>query len=147
MKEDRYRQMGNRRCKAWYTYANQMRICVDGTVYLCCAFAYHLPRTEICCSFAQTQRELGVLVVLCLPQVRRKLIYYAPSVNCSQTVWFACGLQVCTGLKIYHLQTGNATKKTIIFFIFTKITVTDKVLPFVIHIYALFVSIPYNMQY
>ncbi len=37
---------------AWNTHVNQMRVCVDGTVNLCCAicklFAYHSLRTEIC---------------------------------------------------------------------------------------------------
>ncbi len=48
-------------CK-WF--ANQMRVCVDGTVNLRCAvhelFAYRSLRTEICRCFARTQRELDM---------------------------------------------------------------------------------------
>ncbi len=40
--------------------------------------------------FAQTQRELMASGILCLPQVHQKLIYHAPSTNCSLNVWFAC---------------------------------------------------------
>ncbi len=46
-------------------------------------------KTDICLFFARTQRELGVSVVLCSPQVRGKLIYHVCSTNCSQTIWFA----------------------------------------------------------
>ncbi len=34
--------------------------------------------------------------VFCSPQVRGKLINRASSANCSWTIWFACGLLVCT---------------------------------------------------
>ncbi len=38
--------------EAWYIYANQMCVCVDGIANLCCAiwewFAYHSPQTKIC---------------------------------------------------------------------------------------------------
>ncbi len=47
-------------CTEWF--ANQMRVCVDGSVNLRCVvdkrFAYHSPRTEICQFLARTQREL-----------------------------------------------------------------------------------------
>ncbi len=69
---------------------------------------YRLPRTEMCQFFAHTQRELGALGVLCSPQVCGKLIYHAPGANCSQTVWFACGLQVCTGLNARPIFNPNA---------------------------------------
>ncbi len=52
-------------------FANQMRVCVDGTPNLCCAvcerFTYHSPQTEICQFFAQTQKELNAPGVLCSP--------------------------------------------------------------------------------
>ncbi len=41
---------------------------------------------NICRIFAQTQRELDALYVLCLPRVCRKLIYRVPSANCLRTV-------------------------------------------------------------
>ncbi len=43
-------------------FANQMRVCLDGTANLCCVvcdwFAYHLLWTKIYQFFVQTQREL-----------------------------------------------------------------------------------------
>ncbi len=85
-------------------FTNQMLVCVDGTANLYCAicewFAYRSPWTEICWFFAQTQRELDAQGVLCSPHVCGKLINRAPSTNYSQTVWFACGSLVCTGLNI-----------------------------------------------
>ncbi len=64
--------------------SNQMRVCVDGTANMRCAiceqFAYYLPRI-VCWFFAQTQKGLSVLGVLCLSQVHWKLIDLAPSAN------------------------------------------------------------------
>ncbi len=43
-------------------FANQIRVCVDGTANLCCTIheqcAYHSPQTKICRVLARTQREL-----------------------------------------------------------------------------------------
>ncbi len=64
---------------------------------ICKQFTYCSLRTKICWFFAEMERELGALCVVRLPQVRGKLIYQAPSANCSQTVWFTCGLHVYTG--------------------------------------------------
>ncbi len=54
-------------------FANQMRVCVDGTANLCCAihkrFAYHSPRTKICRFFVRTQRELDESGVLSMHKV------------------------------------------------------------------------------
>ncbi len=62
---------GSRTACKWF--ANQMRVCVDGTVNLLCAirewFAYHLLRTKICQFFARTQRELDAQGVLSLHRV------------------------------------------------------------------------------
>ncbi len=75
-------------------------MCVDGTANMCCTickqFPYCTPRTKICWFFARTQRELGALGIPCSPKVHRKFIHHAPSPNCSQTIWFVCGLHVCT---------------------------------------------------
>ncbi len=64
-------------------FANQMRMCVNGTANLRCAIckrvAYHSARTKICRFFARTQRELDAPGVLCSPQVRGKLINRAPN--------------------------------------------------------------------
>ncbi len=48
----------------------------------CGAPPKRLPQTKICWSFTRTQREFGVLDILCSSQVCRKLIYHAPSTNC-----------------------------------------------------------------
>ncbi len=64
-------------------FANQMRVCVDRTVNLRCTirklFAYCLLQTEICRFFVRTKRELDAPVVLCSPQVCRKLINHVPN--------------------------------------------------------------------
>ncbi len=66
----------------WCTHANQTRVYMDETANLRCLICkwltYHSPWTKICRFFARTHRELGALGVLCSPQVREKLIYYAP---------------------------------------------------------------------
>ncbi len=66
-------------------FANQMRICVDGIVNLCCVihkeFTYRSPRTEICQFFARTRRELDAPDVLCSPPVCGKLINRVPHTN------------------------------------------------------------------
>ncbi len=93
-----------RKRREWFT--NKMRVFVDGIVNHCCTiceqFAYCSPWIEICQFFARTQRELDTPSVLCLPQVCGKLINCAPSINCLWTVWFACSLQVSTGLYIHR---------------------------------------------
>ncbi len=47
---------GSRTAREWF--ANQMRVCMDGTVNLRCAiheqFAYRSPQTKICQFFART---------------------------------------------------------------------------------------------
>ncbi len=62
---------GSRTTREWF--ANQMCVCVDGTVNLRCTickrFAYHLPQIEICQFFARTQRELDVPDVLSMHQM------------------------------------------------------------------------------
>ncbi len=79
---------GLRTAREWF--ANQMRICMDGTANLRCLvckwFTHHLLQTKICRFFARTHRELEALGVLCSRQVRGKLIYHASSANCSQVV-------------------------------------------------------------
>ncbi len=80
--------------KGQYTYANRMSVCVNETANMRCTicewFAYHSPQTKLCRFFAQTQRELCTLCVLCSPQICRKLIYQVPIANCLQTIWFTC---------------------------------------------------------
>ncbi len=101
--------------KASYTRAHQM-VCKplangsqtkclyvwDRTVNLCYAirkrFAYHSSRTEIYRFFARTRRELDALGVLCLPQVRRKLINHTPLMRCMRTAQRVRGALVYTKL-------------------------------------------------
>ncbi len=70
-----------------------MRVCGYRTVNLHCAirtqFAYPSSQIKICQFFAQTQRELDELGVLCSPQVSEKLINRVPSANCLVRLWFA----------------------------------------------------------
>ncbi len=61
---------------------------------------YVLSRLQTVCIQFTTNRNLSVfcanideiwcISVLCSPQAHEKLIYHAPSVNCLQTIWFAC---------------------------------------------------------
>ncbi len=46
-------------------------------------------RTEICQFFVRARKELGVVGVMCSPQVRGKLIYHALTAKCLLTIWFA----------------------------------------------------------
>ncbi len=81
-------------------FANQMRICVDGTANQRCTiyewFAYCSPQTKICQFFVRTQRELDTLCVFCLPLVRGKLINCVPNMRHTRMVQRISGALVYT---------------------------------------------------
>ncbi len=73
---------GSQTTREWF--ANQMRVCVNGTANLYTVhkqFAYHSPQIEIRRFFVRTHRELDAPGVLCSPQIRGKVINRAPHAN------------------------------------------------------------------
>ncbi len=88
-------------------FANQMRVCADGTANLHCTiceqFTYHLPRTKICYFFGANTKKTGCARcpfhapgVLCSPQVRGKLINRAPNAHHTRMTQHVSGTLVYT---------------------------------------------------
>ncbi len=82
-------------CAEWFAnphkrFANQMRVCVDGTANLCCPvrkwLPYHSPQSKICWLTGCAVCSFHALDVLFSSQVRRKLINRAPLTRRTRTV-------------------------------------------------------------
>ncbi len=78
-----------------------------------CVYVWSGQRIEIYQFFARTQMEFCALGgVGCPVLVHKKLIYFTPSANCSQTVGFSCGSHMFTSLKMQWR--GSLVSKSLI---------------------------------
>ncbi len=95
-------------------FANQTRVCVDGTANLRCTnherFAYRSPQTEICRFFCTNTKRTGcarcpfhALGVLCSLQVREKLINRAPLTRHTRTAQHARVYKALLGKFSYNV--------------------------------------------
>ncbi len=91
-----------------------MCVCVDGTANLCCASVNSLRticrRPEFVGFFAQTQKELGVLV----SYVRLRFVENYFTTRLARTVHELFGSYVCTSLKTQHCTTRILKRGTVL---------------------------------